>query len=216
MNCPFCTEYVRPAESQFYRETGRKIGRRSRVLLETDNWYVIPTMGCLTVGYVLLVTKQHYLSLAGLDRGPYLEMLDLKRTVEEILFRRLGTRCLTFEHGTADPGSRGANSVSHAHVHLLPFAQPVWQDILPQLPAAEVEAVGSYGELWANWQKHTPGSYLLFQDLDQRIYYIPDAHEMPSQLFRRCLAPLLGADCWDWRREHYPENIVRTIGLFEP
>ena len=37
---------------------------------------------------------------------------------------------------------------------------------------------------------------------------------MPSQLFRKCLAPYVGADHWDWRCECYSDNITQTIELF--
>ena len=214
-NCPFCAEYLDASGSQFYLDVGKQIGCESRILLETDNWYVIPTMGSLTVGYVLLVTKQHYLSLANLSREVFFEMLELKKRVEERLFRQLGMGCLTFEHGTVNSFSKGANSVDHVHVHMLPFAQSIWQDIVSDMPKTYFEVVDSYEALYDAWQKRLPNSYLLFQDVNQKIYYISDASNMPSQLFRKCLAPHLGADCWDWRSECYSDNIVQTMKLFE-
>lgn len=104
---------------------GRQIGCKSRFLLETDNWYAIPTMGSLTVGYILLVTKQHYLSLANLDSNLFFEMLNLKKSVEDFLFKKLGMHCIAFEHGTTNSYSTGANSVDHVHLHILPFSRPV-------------------------------------------------------------------------------------------
>ena len=214
MNCPFCSEYTNPVESQFYVEIGKHTGYKSRILLETDNWYVIPTMGSLTVGYVLLVTKQHFLSLANLNSEMYFEMLDLKRAVEEILFKRLGMRCIAFEHGTVNTFNKGANSVDHVHIHILPFTHPIWPNIISDIPETDFESVDSYEKLYARWQNDLPNSYLLFQDLNQRIYYISDASKMPSQLFRKCLAPHLGAAHWDWRSEAYSDNIIQTIELF--
>lgn len=213
-NCPFCDEYACSNESQFYVEVGSKIGRGSRVLLETDNWYVIPSLGSLTVGYVLLVTKQHYLSLANIGHELFTEMLDLKKNVEDILYDKLGMRCIAFEHGTVNADSKGANSVDHVHVHILPFSQPVWQDIALDIPQMHFDVVNSYQDLYSGWEEVLPNSYLLFQDLDQKIYYVSDASNMPSQLFRKCLAPYVGADHWDWRCECYSDNITQTIELF--
>lgn len=213
-NCPFCDEYACPSDSRFYVEIGNKIGRISRVLLETDNWYVIPTLGSLTVGYVLLVTKQHYLSLANISRELLIEMLDLKKNVENILYKNLGMRCIAFEHGTANVDSKGANSVDHVHVHILPFSQPVWHNIALDVPKMHFDVVNSYQDLYSGWKEVLPNSYLLFQDLDQKIYYVSDASNMPSQLFRKCLAPYLGAKNWDWHNESYSDNIIQTIDLF--
>lgn len=215
MECCFCTEYEDPSKSQFFSEIGNQIGCVSRILLETDNWYVIPTIGSLTIGYVLLVCKQHYLSLANIDRKLFFEMLDLKTSVESILVRQLGLHCVTFEHGTPNPLSKGANSVDHVHVHVLPFKRPIWKDIMATMPKTNFEVVDNYENLYTSWQNKSPDSYLLFQDVDQKIYYISDASNMPSQLFRRCLAPHLGMECWDWRSENYSDNIIRTFGLFK-
>lgn len=213
--CPFCNEYSNNQDNQFYMSIGRQIGCKSRILLETDNWYVIPSIGSLTPGYVLLVTKQHYLSLANIDRNLFLEMLDLKKYVEDILFMNLGMRCIAFEHGTVNNYSTGANSVDHVHLHILPFSRPIWNEIVMDLPKTAFNTVESYNALLNEWKNNSPNSYLLFQDLDQKIYYISDASNMPSQLFRKCLAPYLGAGCWDWRVESYSNNILETISLFK-
>lgn len=50
---------------------------------------------------------------------------------------------------------------------------------------------------------------------NQKLYYISDSSYMPSQLFRKCLAPYLGANYWDWRSESYSNNILETISLFK-
>lgn len=195
----------------------RKIGNYNMALflLETDNWYAIPTMGSLTVGYILLVTKQHYLSLANLDSNLFFEMLNLKKSVEDFLFKKLGMHCIAFEHGTTNSYSTGANSVDHVHLHILPFSRPVWNEIITNIPATTVNTVESYNDLFEVWKKNIPDTYLLFQDLDQKLYYISDSSYMPSQLFRKCLAPYLGANYWDWRSESYSNNILETISLFK-
>lgn len=216
MECCFCKEYADPSKSQFFAEIGQQIGCVSRTLLQTDNWYVIPTIGSLTAGYVLLVCKQHYPSLANIaDRNLYFEMLNLKMSVESVLLRQLGLPCLTFEHGTPNPLSKGANSVDHVHIHVLPFERPIWQDIVSVMPETDIEVVDNYEDVYTSWRNKLPDSYLLFQDVDQKIYYASDAGGMPSQLFRRCLAPYLGVESWDWRSEKHLNNMIRTMKFFK-
>lgn len=111
--------------------------------------------------------------------------------------------------------STGANSVDHVHLHILPFSRPVWNEIITNIPATTVNTVESYNDLFEVWKKNIPDTYLLFQDLDQKLYYISDSSYMPSQLFRKCLAPYLGANYWDWRSESYSNNILETISLFK-
>jgi len=125
------------------------------------------------------------------------------------------TLTIAFEHGTTNSYSTGANSVDHVHLHILPFSRPVWNEIITNIPATTVNTVESYNDLFEVWKKNIPDTYLLFQDLDQKLYYISDSSYMPSQLFRKCLAPYLGANYWDWRSESYSNNILETISLFK-
>lgn len=54
----------------------------------------MPIIGCFTVGYILLICKEHYESLANLDRKLYEEMLNLKDKIEREVAEKLGTSCL--------------------------------------------------------------------------------------------------------------------------
>ena len=127
-------------------------------------------------------------------------------------YRKIGNYNMALLHIN---NSTGANSVDHVHLHILPFSRPVWNEIITNIPATTVNTVESYNDLFEVWKKNIPDTYLLFQDLDQKLYYISDSSYMPSQLFRKCLAPYLGANYWDWRSESYSNNILETISLFK-
>ncbi len=212
--CPFCDEFYSNNSSQFYLSVGSEIDCRNRILMESPNWCVFPTLGCLTVGYVLLVAKKHYSSLANMKPEFIAEMLLLKTRVEKVISERLGTKCLTFEHGTTSPSASGANSVDHVHIHVVPYVEPIWTSLCAGTTLDDCIHIESYEKLQDEWKKKPPVSYLLFQDVDQKIYYLPDASKLSSQFFRKCLAPHLNVDCWDWRRENYKDNIVKTIDVF--
>lgn len=212
--CCFCEEYRSPLASRYYMELGQKIGIASRILFETENWYAVPSLGCLTVGYILLVCKRHYLSAAALNSKLFQEMLELKGLAEKKIDEKLGLKCLAFEHGTTSALYSGANSVDHVHLHILPSAKEVWPDISSRHGLEGFITVGSYNDLYSLWTSSRPKTYLIFQDLDQTIHYKPDAGGMPSQFFRKCLAPYFKADEWNWKEELYPENLMKTIQLF--
>lgn len=214
MNCPFCSELSTPKNSLYYIAIGQYAGLDSRVLLETENWYAIPTLGCLTVGYVLLVCKQHYLSLANLNDSLWDEMLELKEKVERIIWQELGMPCIAFEHGVTSQDYSGANSVDHIHLHILPFHEKAWNLIPKKALPDTFQIIRGYSDLRRHWQSAFPNTYLLFQDIDRSIYYSDDIADAPSQLFRRYLAPLLNVDKWNWKEEYYKDNILQTIALF--
>lgn len=215
MKCSFCEEYLEPQNSQYYIKIGRDIGMHSRVLMETNNWFAIPTMGCLTVGYVLVVCKQHYQSLANLNQELYQEMLSLKGMVEDKLKKELGLECLAFEHGVTAPCYSGANSVDHVHLHIVPSPKKVWNQLLKEYRMDHFDRIADYDTLFSKWITNYPQTYMLFQDLDKVLYYKASAYGFPSQFFRKCLAPYFHAEDWNWKQELYIDNMIETVKLFK-
>lgn len=213
--CCFCEEYAHPLDSQYYDELGREIGVSSRVLMETEHWYAVPTLGCFTTGYILLVCKQHYQSIANLSVDLYQEMLKLKNRIEEIILGKLGLKCLAFEHGTTSMRFTGANSVDHVHLHIVPYPQKLWPDISKRYGLTDFQVVDNYDTLLSIWALDYPKTYLLFQDSDSVIYYKKDARGFPSQFFRKCLASFLEIEKWNWKQEVYQENFINTLKLFK-
>ena len=213
--CCFCDEYLHPRDSQYYLALGQSIGVDSRIVLETEHWYAVPSLGCLTAGHLLLVCKRHYPGAASLPEGLYLEMLELKSAVEAVVYGKTGLRCLAFEHGTTSASYRGANSVDHVHLHVLPFARDLWSEISKTHELQGFLTVAGYRNLFSVWSNHRPETYLLFQDLNRRIFYRPDARGFPSQFFRKCLAPYFQVKEWDWRRSFNQEAFLETIGFFK-
>ena len=213
-NCCFCEEYQDPVSSQYYQEIGSKTGVTSRILMENDHWYAVPTLGCMTIGYMLLVCKEHYLSLANLDTVCFEEMLSLKATVERKIHQTLGVKCLAFEHGSTETDTNGANSVDHVHLHVVPFQNEIWPMLSQKYHLGDFEEISGYQELRDRWKSEFPKTYLLFQDVNQRIYYKTDVEDYSSQFFRKCLAPYLSMREWDWKQEEHEENLLKTIELF--
>lgn len=215
MGCCFCEEYSNALNNQYYNILGQKIGITSRIIEETKNWYAVPTIGCLTIGYVLLVCKKHYQSLANLDGELFAEMVGLKSRIERILYRQLKVPCLAFEHGTTQSGYVGANSVEHVHLHIVPYKTSVWHDFCDRYKLDGFERITGYETLFERWQNNLPKSYLFFQDVDSTLYYQPDAANIQSQFFRKCLSEQMGMEQWDWKKRSYQRNFVKTIKLFQ-
>lgn len=214
MECCFCKEYSNRFDNQYYNGLGREIDVSSRILFETNNWYVVPALGCLTVGYVLLICKLHYQSLANLSVELYQELLVLKCLVENTIFCQTGLKCLVFEHGSTNPCCVGANSVDHVHLHIVPVAKTIWTDMVKKYGLTGFVAMTTYESLFSLWKSSLPQTYLLFQDIDEKIHYNPDATGFPSQFFRRYLASYFGIKQWDWKKEFHQMNFVKTLELF--
>lgn len=213
--CPFCQEYNEPWNNFYYNNIGEKIGVASRILCETKNWYAIPSLGCLVPGYILIVCKQHFLSLANLPIELFREFLEVKKDIEKIIRNKTGQRCICFEHGVTSTIISGANSVDHVHLHVVPFSHLIWSDISEKYHLTDFETLVDYDQLFALWENTKPNAYLFFQDIDCSIYYKRDVTGFTPQFFRMCISPYLNVEQWNWKQEYYIDNIIKTIKLFD-
>ena len=206
-DCCFCAENFRFREA----DASGAFEIPSRILFENENWYLVPTLGCFTTGYVLLISKKHVFSVANLDCDSFREMLAIKARVEEFLAEHCGMKCLCFEHGVTSDSCDGPNSVNHLHLHIAPFHRPIWRD----MALDGFQSVARYEDLLSIWAADLPDAYLIFQDVDGKIYYHGNASGFPSQFFRMRIAPYYGASEWNWKRNDYGDNILNSIALFK-
>lgn len=169
------------------------------LLIETPHFIVVPALGPLTFGHILVISKRHVPSAAVLSKA---EDADLDKLLTRLARNaRFGSRFLEFEHGSTDNESGGA-SVIHAHIHWLPMTDhliSVPRGLLPKIP------VKSRGQL-----RGYKGPYIYLRSAKTF-----DAYEAPnlcSQYLRRLLAKGLGSPTiWNWRRSPRMRMIHETI-----
>jgi hypothetical protein len=70
-----------------------KLGKainQERLLCETSNFFVIPTLGSLGIeGYVLIVTKEHFLGFGMLPSNFYPELNELLGDVKNLFIQNI-------------------------------------------------------------------------------------------------------------------------------
>lgn len=90
------------------------------IIEETKYFYILPTLGSLVDGYILIVTKRHINSMSELNEN---ELIEYKNIIEKYqnLFKKIYNKTpIVFEHGTPNQNSEmKANSVTHAHTHIV-------------------------------------------------------------------------------------------------
>ena len=78
-----------------------RVGREpwNEPLIETRNFVVIPSLGALVEGWVLVVPKEHRISMGALPAELRAEVENIERRVRRILRQRYGKPIVAFEHG---------------------------------------------------------------------------------------------------------------------
>jgi hypothetical protein len=170
---------------------------------------VVPGIGGLSAGYVLLAPLDHHSSLGAATAG-YGER-DFIHFVEDVLaylHARVG-RLTYWEHGGTDDASvRRSACVEHAHLHIVPglLALPT--------PPGHTDHPGIREALVALANRADDrDSYLLLGDTSGPCFVGRDVGV--SQYYRREWARLLGReDDWDYLLAEDPELTRETIESF--
>jgi XTP/dITP diphosphohydrolase len=190
-DCPFCAEFENDGLSIYADLMGNRL--LCRVVYEDEHFVVMPPLGEFVEGGLLLLTREHILSMAHLPAGLFDHLERLLQAIHQALVKTWGVAPLVFEHGPAPDWSKGACCVDHAHLNIFPAAVPVH----PHLAGRMNLALGPLSQL-AKLQRAEFG-YLFVQENDglRRAY---DGRDVPSQLVRRIITSQIGRpERWHWR-----------------
>jgi diadenosine tetraphosphate (Ap4A) HIT family hydrolase len=175
-------------------------------LAASDYAVVIPALGAIAPGHVLVIPPHHVHSaqlLAPRARSGFARALV---QTAGWLAERTGRPITAFEHGAAVAGSGPRSACSeHAHVQLLPGRYDQTGALSGGRRFSSLEAF--YGV------KPPFDPYLMIQDPGEDVLAVPDVGV--SQYFRRVILAELGEpDDWDYWLFPRRENVRATLGIF--
>jgi ATP adenylyltransferase len=180
-------------------------------LIESSNFVILPSLGALVEGWLLLLPKEHFLSLGALPSSLIQEMQGLKQNVCERMERAYGAACV-FEHG---PGKRHRSvgcGVDHAHLHIVPTNFDLALFATPFLPIDARWHDASFFDCRA--AAEAGDDYLYFEQPIGEGRLIRNQH-LGSQVFRRAIAAYLEIpDQFNWRDNPQIKNVDLTIRVF--
>lgn len=172
------------------------------IIEETEYFYILPTLGSLVDGYILIVTKRHINSMSELNEN---ELIEYKNIIEKYqnIFKKIYNKTpIVFEHGTPNQNSEmKANSVTHAHTHIVNINFSNEKEILEKYNFKEIN---DFKEINKNI------NYIKY--ISNNKIYITYNFPSVSQLMRILIAEELNyKDKFDWKKERFDENIISTI-----
>lgn len=208
-DCCFCLELLGNSNTDFFRIY--QGNPSTRFIAQTKSFVIIPTIGQLIEGYLLIVTKKHYTSMGHLTAIQLNELEEVKQKISIVLSKTYG-KPIFFEHGSAFEGIGGCG-VYHAHLHVVPVGETIsLLDDLRFLEGYKIETLGSLVD-----RINSGKSYLFYED-QKSVKYIFNEDGIPSQFFRKILAKQLGKTSWDWRnfgREREVIFTLKKLGTFQ-
>ena len=159
-----------------------KCGIENTPIFQTENFLVIPCVGPLVVGHVLVVTRSHLFSLSQVSPEAIAEYEALRDSVSHFV-----PGLLEAEHGATGTNCGGA-CVVHAHVHWIPNHSKF-------IDAFE----GGFAKLYDGNELVLPQSsvpYMMLRANNRTVVY--DGTDMISQMLRMIICSEKSVD-YDWR-----------------
>src|SRR5665647_1499292 len=108
-------------------------------LFETENFKVVPSLGAMIEGWLLIIPKEHFLSFAYIESDQFEEFEALQTEVVRILKDIYKTNVCVFENGAINCKSLVGCGVDYAHMHYVPllYTSPSPRDgLLSRMPSS--------------------------------------------------------------------------------
>ncbi len=181
-----------------------------RPVIESPSFIVIPSLGSLVPGWLLIIPRRASLCLRDLTAEEQIELDTIAGQATRLLQPFEGT-VYHFEHGNSTPGGVMGCGVDQAHLHIVPLpfdliaaVKRVEDSEIKWRPSADVDT----------FLRTVPasGEYISIWNSDNRLSMTGEVKVPRSQWVRRLIAKELGQDnAWDYRQHPQPENLLRTI-----
>lgn len=205
--CDFCDEFSDGRKNTFILRYAPAF--LDRVILATEHFRVIPSLGQITQGHLLIVPLKHFCSLCDVPPEQWEALENLRVEIRSMLQKTYGA-CVFFEHGIRGERSGGCG-IDHAHMHALPVAARGVVKILKQRFGGSV--TDSIED--ARRKLGSDDAYLFFEDVSGEPYVFP-ANNLPSQYMRKLVAESIGNSDWDWRLSGHEPELISTVQRLLP
>ena len=200
--CDFCDELSGSSQNSFAARYQGEL--RDRTVLSTNNFRVIPSLGQIVEGYLLVLPIAHYQALADMPIALLHELRELCGIVRQVVLGCYGPSVM-FEHGTRTERAGGCGFY-HAHLHVVPIdgASGLTELLKHSHPCRKLGDFEDISRVRANT------SYLYYEDARSERYIFTTDY-LPSQYMRRLLADALGKTEWDWRKSGKEQALLATV-----
>lgn len=192
-------------------------GISNAVLLVSENFSVIPSVGPLVCGHSLVVTRRHTSNIIANLRQPELD--ELRCLCGQFLQRLAAVtpseiHVLCFEHGSRCESQNQLCSTSHGHLHLVPLREEQLTAVLAALysPSLAFNNFEEVRDALTPLYEYIVAFSLRMGCSDMRGVVL-NATNIPSQYVRRVIADQLGIACWDWKADMKADLLRKTLAL---
>jgi diadenosine tetraphosphate (Ap4A) HIT family hydrolase len=198
MTCCLCPNRVSSDSPEFW----------NKPLFETANFAVIPSLGSIVQGWLMLVPKAHVVCAGELSDALANEMRCLTGEISALVSSSFGEVCV-FEHGPSTSRKSTGCGVDHAHLHIVPVDFDLAAAALRFMPNNSMWVAGDWHDCR---NAYLQGLDYLYIEQPIGCGRIATHAEFASQVFRKAIAQHTGIpEQFSWRDFPRPEVAASTI-----
>lgn len=188
---------------------GQQHRPENRIILETPSFAVVPSLGSLVPGWLLVVPKRPLLNCGRLTECERDELTVLVADLRQRL-KVFPGQVFAFEHGSSEFGTASGCGVDQAHLHVVPLSFDVIEAARDRPDVSwNVCDRQTVGESIA---RAPVGEYLLMHNCETGLGALGQPDRPTSQWVRRVIATELGrAADWNYRTHEGHANIAETL-----
>jgi len=188
--CCFCTEIN---NKKMPEDFIKKSGINNRIIYQSKNFTVLPSISPLNVGHILIIPNSHITNITKLESELINELNDTFCYILSNNTIYKNKEFVFFEHGIFEHGT--GCGVDHAHIHLLPVSLSIFNKIITSI-SKHYSLLNSSFESFFNIKN--PSSYLFVGNSLNNVFY-SFHNKIPSQFIRKIVAEILGSNVIDWK-----------------
>ncbi|PWG79283.1 HIT family protein [Pararcticibacter amylolyticus] len=185
-----------------------------RILYQTDNFYVMLSLGPIVEGYCLVISKDHVSCCAGISKDQQNEFIELYDKVKSILTDVYG-HCICYEHGRAGAcliPIEGSKHCYHAHMHFVPVSLDLNRIVELEYDPTRIQGFDNFFRIYDDCGRPP---YLYIDDGESNFYVIKE--QLRRQYLRYKTASFLGKrHLWNWIEHQGWEIIKSGFGVLSP
>lgn len=176
------------------------------IIYESPNFYVVPELGALKQGFLMIVPKKHILSVAQFPEELMSEYYEVCKDVEKMLRKAFNGKVVSFfEHGSGPSGMTShKKSIVHAHTHVVVdfILKKKYQDMVQMKVCNNISVAKNVH--YFSYQEGTDGKLLIA--MDPEVY-------VQRQFPRQVMADELGLapGQYNWRGHEFNEVTDATL-----
>ncbi len=176
------------------------------IIYESPSFYVVPELGALKQGFLMIVPKEHILSVAQFPEELMPEYLEVCKDVEEILLKAFNGKSVAFMgHGSGPSGKTShKKSIVHAHTHVVVDFE-LKEKYQRMVQMKKCENISDASDVhYFSYQQSTDGQLMIA--MNPEVYV---QRQFPRQVMAEELG--LAPDQYNWRWYEFDEITDATL-----